>query len=78
MAHSDRVDEVLADVALPLNYDHVLPWASCVPDVFQQMLMAGLAVDSPADAAALHPGLFNSAEAAKKAFQRGAFGGQSL
>ncbi len=68
--------QVLADVALPLIYDRVLYWANCVPDVFQQMLLAGLAVDSPADAAALHHGLFQNPEAAKKAFQRGAFGGQ--
>jgi hypothetical protein len=66
--------QVLADVGLPLISDHVFPWASCVPDVFQQMLLAGLAVDSPADAAALHPSLFISAEAAKMAFQRVALG----
>lgn len=67
---------VLADVALPVEYDRVVSWDSCVPDVFQQMLLAGVAVDSPTDAAALHPSLFQNPEAAKKAFQRGVFGGQ--
>ncbi len=68
---------VLADVALPLVCDRLTSWDVERPDVLQQMLMAGIAVDSPADAAALHSGLFQNAEQAKKAFGRGAFKGQN-
>jgi hypothetical protein len=68
---------VLADVALPLVYDRVLDWESVRPRLFQRMLLAGIAVDSPGDAARLHPGLFNSSAAAEKAFQREGFGGQN-
>jgi hypothetical protein len=68
--------QVLADEALPLVHDRVVGWDALVPDIFQRMLLAGCAVDSPADAAALHPGLFQNVEQAKKAFQRGSFGGQ--
>lgn len=67
--------QVLADVALPLIHDRVLTWESIVPDLLQRMLLAGLAVDSPADAAALHANLFPNVEQAKKAFQRGVFRG---
>jgi hypothetical protein len=66
---------VLADVALPLFHDRVVPWEVVAPDVLQQMLLAGVAVDSPADAALIHPEMFGSAEQAKKTFQRGIFGG---
>ena len=69
--------QVLADVALPLVYDQVLAWDVISPDVFQRMLLAGIAVDSPADAALMHPELFGNAEQAKKAFQRAAFKGQN-
>ena len=46
---------VLADVALPLVHDQVLAWETVAPDLVQRMLLAGMAVDSPSDAAALHP-----------------------
>jgi len=68
--------QVLADVALPLIHDRVVAWESMAPDLMQRMLLAGLAVDSPADAAALHPGLLPNVELAKKAFQREVFRGQ--
>lgn len=67
--------QVLADVALPLIHDGVLAWETVVPDIVQRMLLAGVAVDSPTDAAALLAGLFGSVEPAKKAFQRMGFGG---
>jgi hypothetical protein len=41
-----------------------------VPDVLQQLLLAGVAVDSPADAAALHPVLFETVASADHAFHR--------
>jgi Bifunctional DNA primase/polymerase, N-terminal len=69
--------QVLADVALPLIHDRVVPWESLVPDVLQKMLLAGVAVDSPTDAAALHPGMFKSANEAKLAFARAGFKGQN-
>lgn len=65
--------QVLADVALPLAHDSVVPWDSVKPDLMQRMLLAGLAVDSPADAAALHPELFTDATQAQKAFERAGF-----
>lgn len=68
--------QVLADVALPMVHECVVAWDSVRPYLMQMMLLAGLAVDSPADAAALHPSLFPNVEQAKKAFQRGVFRGQ--
>ena len=68
---------VLANLALPLPHHAVTTWEAVVPDLLQRMLLSGLAVDSPADAAALHPALFTSAEQAKKAFERTAFKGQA-
>ena len=50
---------VLADVALPLVHDRLLAWETVRPTSFQRMLLAGVAVDSPADAALLHPALFS-------------------
>jgi len=67
---------VMADVALPLVHDRVVAWDTVKPDVVQRMLLAGLAVDSPSDAAVLHPELLNNAEAAKKQFERAGFKGQ--
>jgi len=67
---------VLADVALPLVHDEVLGWEAVQPDLFQRLLLAGIAVDSPGDAARLHPGLFSCAEQAKSAFRR-SFQGQN-
>lgn len=69
--------QVLADVALPLIHDRVMTWESIVPDVLQRMLLAGIAVDSPADAAALHPMLFSSSNQAKMMFNRTVFGCQN-
>jgi hypothetical protein len=69
--------QMLADVALPLIHDRVLAWETAKPDLVQRMLLEGLAVDSPADAAALHPGLFRSANEAKLAFARAGFKGQN-
>ena len=58
---------LLTDVALPIAYECVRAWETEAPDIFQRMLLAGVAVDSPADAVALHPALFGNAEQAKKA-----------
>lgn len=69
--------QALADVALPLIHDRVVAWDAVVPDVVQRMLLAGVAVDSPADAAALHPGLLGSADAVESAFRRAAFNRQT-
>ena len=66
---------LLADVALPLSHDRVVSWQLVCPNIFQRMLLAGIAVDSPSDAALLHHVMFDNAEQAKKAFQRGLFGG---
>jgi hypothetical protein len=66
---------ILADVALPVAHDRIHVWEAVCPDIIQRMLLGGLAVDSPADASRLHPGQFENAEVAKKAFQRAGFGG---
>lgn len=65
---------VLADVALPLVHDRVTSWELEAPDLFQRMLLAGIAVDSPADAAALHPQLLANRKQAQMAFARAGFG----
>jgi Bifunctional DNA primase/polymerase, N-terminal len=67
----------LADVVLPIAYDRIMPWDRVRPDIVQEMLLAGLAVDSPADAAALHPALFASGAAADSAFRRSGFNRQN-
>jgi hypothetical protein len=67
--------QVLADVALPLIHEQVTSWELEAPDLIQQMLLAGIAVDSPADAAALHAEMLGNAEQAKKAFDRAGFKG---
>lgn len=67
---------ILADVALPLIHDRILPWDSVKPGIFEQMLLAGAAVDSASDALALYPELFSSLEQAKSAFRRELFKGQ--
>ena len=68
---------LMADVALPIAYERVQAWETVRPDIVQQMLLAGLAVDSPADAARLHPGLFDTANAADCAFRREGFNRQN-
>ena len=62
---------VLADVALPLVHDEIVAWETVQPDLFQRMLLAGIAVDSPQDAALLHPTLFSCARAGEEALRAG-------
>jgi hypothetical protein len=69
--------QLMADVALPLVHDRVLSWEQVAPNIVQRMLLAGMAVSSPADAVAVHPGLFTDAEQAKKALVRAGFKGQT-
>ena len=68
---------LLSDVALPMIYDLVQSWDVACPDIVHEMLLAGLAVDAPADAARLHLALFQTTDQAEKAFQRAGFGGQN-
>jgi hypothetical protein len=68
---------ILADVVLPISHDRVSAWEMVCPDIVQRMLLAGLAVDSPAHAAKLHPGLFGTAVAAEHAFRRAGFNRQN-
>ncbi|MBS8228335.1 hypothetical protein [Vannielia litorea] len=44
---------ILADVALPMVYDEITAWEAVRPDLFQRMLLAGVAMDSPGGRAAL-------------------------
>ena len=62
---------VLADVALPLVHDRVLAWETEVPDIVQRMLLAGIAVDSPADAAVLHPRAVHRRRAGEEGLRAG-------
>lgn len=64
---------LMADVALPIAYERVQAWDLVCPDIIQRMLLSGLAVDSPADAARLHPDLFGTAKAAEHLFARAGF-----
>jgi hypothetical protein len=64
---------VLADVALPLVHDRILGWTVMQPDVVQRMLLAGIALDSPADASVLHSTLFTGPKHAQKEFERAGF-----
>lgn len=68
---------ILADLALPLVHDRVTSWDLEAPDLWQQMLLDGVAVDSPGDAAALHPGLLRNGQQAKMAFEREGFKAQT-
>ena len=64
---------VLGRLALPLVHDSVTGWEAVCPDIFQQMLLAGVAVDSPTDAAALHPDLFDNEKQVQKVLERSGF-----
>lgn len=61
---------LMANVVLPVVYDRVQAWDAVCPDIVQEMLLAGLAVNSPADLARLHPGLFGTAKSAEHHFAR--------
>ena len=76
-AESPLEVEVLADVALPLVYRRVLAWEVARPDIVQGMLLAGIALDSPSDAARVHPKLFASAHVAESSFRRAGFNRQN-
>jgi hypothetical protein len=69
--------QVLADVALPLVHDRVVTWEVMCPDIVQRMLLAGVAVNSPADAVVLHAALFPSSDAFESAFRRVGFNRQN-
>ncbi len=71
--HNPLEVHLMADVVLPLGYDKVVTWETVCPDVVQRMLLKGLAVDSPADAARLQPWLFGDEKQAQKAFERAGF-----
>ena len=62
---------LLADVALPLVHDRVLAWETVAPDVVQRMLLTGLAVDSPADAAVLHPAVCSRTRSRRRRLSSG-------
>ena len=62
---------MLADMVLPILHDRLISWDRARPDILQHMLLAGLAVDSPEDAAKLHPRELDTEVAAEHAFRRG-------
>jgi hypothetical protein len=68
---------ILADVVLPIGHDCVSAWETDCPDMVQRMLLVGLAVDSPAHAAKLHPGMFETTSAAESSFRRAAINRQN-
>lgn len=69
---------VLADVLLPLPVTRLVQWPDVRPDVVARMAARGLVLRSPTDAAATYRDLFPSAEAARKAMDRGDFPDISL
>ncbi len=75
--HNPIEIHVLGNLALPIAYDSVVSWETVRPDIMQRMLMAGVAVDSPADAATLYPEMFTSANQAKMAFAEAGFKGEN-
>jgi hypothetical protein len=62
---------VLHDTVVPgLNVDEVVEFRALEPDAIDRMIARGLVPQFPTDAAKLHPDLFPTREAAKKAYQR--------
>jgi hypothetical protein len=62
---------IIHDVVVPgIEVDEVVEFGNLEPDAIDQMLARGWEPQMPADAAKLHPDLFPSREAAKKAYQR--------
>lgn len=62
---------IIHDVVVPgIEVDEVVEFGDLEPDAIDQMLARGWEPQMPADAAKLHPDLFPSREAAKKAYQR--------
>lgn len=64
---------VLADVALPLVHDRLSSWNDEEPNVMQRMLLAGVATNSPTDAAVLHPQSCSPALNARKSSSSGRY-----
>ena len=77
-AHNPLEVHVMADVALPVVHERLQSWATACPDIFQRMLLLGLAVSSPKHATQLHPSMFADETLAKKSFSRGGFKGHFL
>ena len=65
---------ILADVVVPMSAKRIARWADVRLSPQQRMAARGMVTDSPTDAWRLYPELFPSAEAAKKALQRGISG----
>ena len=65
---------ILADVVVPMPVKRIARWADVRLSPQQRMAARGMVTDSPTDAWRLYPDLFPSAEAAKKALQRGISG----
>ncbi|MGA7408033.1 MAG: hypothetical protein WBW67_25125, partial [Pseudolabrys sp.] len=62
---------ILADVVVPMPVKRITRWGDVRLSPPQRMAARGMVTDSPSDAWRLYPELFPSAEAAKKALQRG-------
>ena len=63
---------ILDDTVVPgLEVDEVVELADIEPGAIDHMIARGLVPQMPTDAAKLHPDLFPSRSAAKKAYQRG-------
>ena len=65
---------ILAGVVVPMPVKRIARWADVRLSPQQRMAARGMVTDSPTDAWRLYPDLFPSAEAAKKALQRGISG----
>ena len=65
---------ILADVVVPMPVKRITRWGDVRLSPQQRMAARGVVTDSPSDAWRLYPDLFPSAEAAKKALQRGISG----
>jgi hypothetical protein len=65
---------IFADVVAPLPAKDILTWPDIRLTPSQRMAARGLVLESPTDAARVYSDLFASADAAKKALQRGSTG----
>ena len=60
---------ILSDVVVPYPLEAVLGWPDLRPDRVERMSARGLVLHSPSDACAVYPDLFDSPEAARRAFK---------
>jgi putative DNA primase/helicase len=69
--------DIMADVVLPITIDEVVPWEKVPAGAEVEMLVEGIALDSPSDMAKAWPKVWPTEEAAH-GWRKRFTGGQSL